>query len=288
MKILVLGVSGMAGHVVALYLKERGFDVVGVARSKIDFCDFVELDVLNLANMDQFLAKEKFDYVINCVGALNKSVDEEMFRGIFLNSAFPHYLADKLSDKHTKIIHISTDCVFRGDRGSYDENAIKDANSMYGMSKALGEIIDEKNLTFRTSIIGPEIRTNGIGLFHWFMKQEKMVDGFANVIWTGITTLELAKAIEAAIIQDITGLYHLVNNRKISKYNLLKLLNRYMREEPICIRKSDTIFSDKSLTNTRQDFDFHVSSYEMMIEDLKKWIINHPQLYGEYVKNFNW
>ena len=145
----------------------------------------------------------------------------------------------------------------------------------------MGEISDEKNLTFRNSIIGPDIKKEGIGLFNWFINQscESTINGYTKSIWTGVTTLTLAKAMEQAAIQNISGLYNLVNNTTITKYELLCLFNEYFRSGKMKINAIDGIRQDKSLINTRQDFDFLVPSYEEMIKEMKIWIINHPDLY---------
>jgi dTDP-4-dehydrorhamnose reductase len=190
----------------------------------------------------------------------------------------PHYL-DKLSAEYQfKFIHISTDCVFSGQKGDYDEEDFTDATSFYGRTKSLGEIKNDRNLTFRTSIVGPDIKENGIGLFNWFMKQDGQVKGFNNVIWTGVTTLELAKSIEKSFDLEITGLYHLVNNQKINKYDLLMLFKKYMNKE-IEISKDDSYISDKSIINTRTDFDFKIPSYEKMIEEMSIWINKNKEKY---------
>ncbi|HWT73630.1 MAG TPA: SDR family oxidoreductase [Mobilitalea sp.] len=283
MKYLIFGVNGMAGHTIALYLKEQGHKVIGFAKTKSLICQTIIGDAFNNEDVKSALESDKFDIVINCIGVLNKEVDTDMAAGIYLNSVFPHLLAKLLKIKTTKLIHISTDCVFQGNKGRYAENSIPDAESAYGRSKALGEVIDSKNLTLRTSIVGPELKENGIGLFRWFMNQTEPVKGYNKVIWTGVTTLELAKAIEKAAFQNVTGLYHLVNNRTISKYNLLRLFNKYCRCKKIAIQKDDIISSDKSLVNTRTDFDFTIPGYEQMILEMDEWIHLHKELYPRYL-----
>ena len=126
---------------------------------------------------------------------------------------------------------------FSGKEGSYTEDSFKNGIGFYAQSKALGEVINTKDLTFRTSIIGPELKQNGIGLFHWFMNQSGDVSGYKEAFWSGVTTIELAKAIDQAIDQKLTGLYHLVNNNKISKYDLLDYINTVFRNDKILIAK---------------------------------------------------
>lgn len=281
MKYLILGVNGMAGHMIAQYLQEKGHTVIGFARKKSTICPMIMGDALERNDIERVLSSDNYDYVINCIGVLNQFVDKNPADGIFLNSVLPHLLAEKLAEKKAKLIHISTDCVFEGTKGHYKERDIPDAVSYYGRSKTLGEVIDDKNLTVRTSIVGPELKSDGIGLFHWFMSQSDFVYGYEKVIWTGITTLQLAKAIEREIDKPQTGLYHLVNNEVISKHDLLELFNKYCRKNPIEIKKDVEIISDKSLLNTKAD-GIEIPGYEQMVKELGLWISNHSDMYQQY------
>ena len=101
---------------------------------------------------------------------------------------------------------MSTDCVFSGKTGGYDESSLRDGETFYDRSKALGELENQKDLTFRNSIIGPDLNEEGIGLFNWFMKQTGEINGYTKAMWTGVTTLTLAKAMESAVQQGLTGL----------------------------------------------------------------------------------
>ena len=145
----------------------------------------------------------------------------------------------------------------------------------------LGEVVDDKNLTIRTSIVGPELKKEGIGLFHWFMSQTDYVYGYEKVLWTGVTTLQLAKFIEMDRENPNTGLYHLVNNKVISKHDLLELFNRYCRKHPIQIRSDQKIVSDKSLVNTRKD-KVVIPDYQTMVKELENWITEHSAIYEQY------
>lgn len=282
MKILVLGAGGMAGHMIALRLAELGNDVIGLARGKLDFCVSITADVTDEKTLKEILDEGKFDVIVNAVGILPKSIEANPANGIWINAYFPHFLAGMTAGTKTKIIHLSTDCVFSGhDGGKYKENDLPTARDYYGQSKMLGELNDEKNLTFRTSIVGPDINKNGVGLFNWFMKQESDVKGFINALWTGVTTLTLADAIYAAAKDNLTGLYHLVNNQPINKFELLKLFNS-VRKKSIEIIPEDDYIVDKSLLNTRTDFDFTVPSYAEMVSEMEKWIVAHRELYLHY------
>lgn len=283
MRIAVLGATGMAGHVVCLYFKERGYDVTAISRRPFTYVNNnILLDVHNTSELENTLLKGDFFAVINCIGILNQYAENNKDEAIYLNSYLPHYLAKILRNTDTRLIQMSTDCVFSGETGGYLENSLTDGKSYYDRTKALGEINDKKNLTFRNSIIGPDMQENGIGLFNWFMKQDKPIEGYSKAIWTGVTTLTLAKAMDTALQNNITGLYNLVNNKNISKLELLKLFNKYFRENSIQISENDKVVIDKSLINTRTDVSFHVPDYEIMIAEMKIWIDEHKDLYPHY------
>jgi len=282
-KVAVIGCKGMAGHVVKSYLENIGtFDVWGIARDVSPENKLINLDVSNINELADILNKGEFDIVINCIGLLNKTAEDNPDLAVWINSYFPHLLSSLGEKFNFKLIHISTDCVFSGKEGDYKEDSFKNGIGFYAQSKALGEVINNKDLTFRTSIIGPEIKLNGIGLFHWFMNQNKVMSGYKNVYWTGVTTLELAKAIEEAINNDLKGIYHLVNNTKISKLEILTIFNELFKKNNIEIKPDLNKKVDKSLINSRTDFDFSVSSYYQMFKEMKKWILDNRKLYYHY------
>ena len=282
MKVLVLGAGGMAGHTITLYFKEQGYDVTAFTTRPFDLCNNIVGDASDFESLEQTIVKGGYEVIINCVGILNQFAEQNPQIAQKLNTDLPHFIADITRNTSCKLIHMSTDCVFAGNTGPYQENSLKDGKTVYDMTKANGEIVDDKNLTFRNSIIGPDIKLEGIGLFNWFMKQSASVKGFTKAIWTGVTTLTLAKAMEAAIQQDLCGLYNLVNNQSISKYDLLGLFNKYCKAHPIGIILSDELVLDKTLICTRTDFKFEVPSYEQMVIEMKEWNDNHKNIYPEY------
>jgi dTDP-4-dehydrorhamnose reductase len=280
--ILVLGSIGMAGHLIALYFKERGHAVTAYSLSPFPYCDNITGNAFDAENFQKMLTDGDYDVIINCIGILNQQAEENRSKAAYLNSYLPHFVADTIKDKKTKLIHMSTDCVFAGNTGPYYEKSLRDGATFYDRSKALGEVEDDKNLTFRNSIIGPDMNENGIGLFNWFMKQKGTISGFTGALWTGVTTITLAKAMEKAIELNLCGLYNLVNNVSISKYDLLVLFNKYFRNNSLKILKNDDQKLDRSLRNTRKDFSFTVPSYERMVQEMKGWVDAHPNLYPHY------
>lgn len=284
MKILVLGGTGMAGHTIALYFIEAGHDVTVFSTKAVSFCRTIIGDITDFDYTKTLVEQGNFDAIINAIGILNEAAENNKSQAVLINTYLPHFLSDLIKNSKTKLIHMSTDCVFSGDKGGYSENDLKDGKTFYDKTKALGEVINDKDLTFRNSIIGPDMSENGIGLFNWFMKQETQINGFCKAIWTGVTTLTLAKAMEKAIIDNITGVYNLVNNEKISKYSLLKLFNKHFKDDKILIEEDYRTAPDKSLINNRQDFSFVVPTYEEMIVEMKEWIYKFNNLYPHYFK----
>lgn len=284
MKILVVGSDGMLGHVVKQYFEDNHYEVFGTSRrNRGDFYFDANKDIHQI---DSIVEKVKPDVVINCIGILNRTAEEHQSMAVMINSYLPHYL-DELSEQFNfKFIHVSTDCVFDGKKGQYSESSLRDATSFYGRSKALGEIENDRSLTIRTSIVGPDPNENGIGLFKWFMEQENEVRGFHKVLWSGVTTIQLAHCIGQAISYQLTGLYHAVNGEFIDKYSLLCLFKKYF-DKKIDIIVDDSYVSDKTLITEKTDFKFQIPSYESMIEEMRTWVNEHENLYPQLVKKIN-
>lgn len=279
-KVLVIGSTGMLGHVVKKYLIDKKYDVYETTRNQTNKYYFDALE--NIKKIEEIIDSIKPDFIVNCIGILNKKAEDYPSQAILVNSYFPHYL-DEMSEKYNyKLIHISTDCVFSGhDGGGYKEDSPKTATTVYGTSKALGEINNNRSLTLRTSIIGPDTNPNGIGLFEWFMKQKDEVHGFRKAFWSGVTTIELAKQIEIAMNSNLTGLYHVTNGQKISKYDLLTIIKGVFNKD-IKIIPDDNYSCDKSLVVTREDYKFNIPSYHQMIVEMKEWIENNKDIYGGF------
>ena len=273
----------MAGHLISLYFKEQGHEVVGFARQQSELLDSTIVgDASDMPLIKKTIDEEGFDAVINCIGLLNQFAEENKSMAVLLNGYLPHYLTEITKDTKTKVIHMSTDCVFAGNDGPYYEDTLPNGATFYDRSKAMGEINTSKDLTFRNSIVGPDIKPSGIGLFNWFMKQEGEVGGYTGAIWTGVTTYTLAKAMEQALKENLTGLYNLVNNESINKYDLLGLFNKYFRAGEVKINPNDKLQLDKSLRRKREDFSFVVPSYDQQVKEMREWVDAHPSLYPHY------
>lgn len=264
MKVTVFGSQGMAGHVMVRYLRSRGHQVLALSRDQVDieFTSMVNSCLQSLPPMD---------FVINCVGLLVKASNDRPDRASVINSWWPHKLAHHYRNSHTRVIHLSTDCVFDGSDGPYSEQAVHSERNAYGRSKSLGEINNAKDLTMRMSIIGPELKS-GTGLMDWVRGANSTeLPGWDNAWWNGITTLELARCVDAYMQNPtISGIYHVVkNNQAINKYDLLCLINQVFGLEKSILRTQGPKSINKVLVDTRREFDFAIADYRTQLEQLR-------------------
>jgi dTDP-4-dehydrorhamnose reductase len=284
-QILVLGSAGMAGHLIEAYLGEAGHHVIGADIRLNPFAQTptLKIDFRQQNDLVDLLGDRPWDFVINAVGVLNRCVDSNPYDGIFLNSVLPHLIAKTILQKKTSLIHLSTDCVFSGRSGKYTERDFRDGDTFYDRSKALGEIVNSKDLTLRQSIIGPDMHPSGIGLFNWFMQAPESLDGYTNAIWNGVTTLQLAKGIGTIVSSlPMSGLYHYVTPDPISKHDLLRLFALEFRRN-VMIRPTalaDTL--DKSLINTSPQPALTIPGYSTQLKEMRAWIDEHPKWYPHY------
>jgi len=280
-RIFILGSTGMIGHKLFHFLsKEDSYDVIGASRTKYNK-DTVLTDVRDLKSIKKELDNIKPDIVINCCGLLIEDSEKNIFDAITINSLLPHYLSDLSISQNYKLIHLSTDCVFSGQNGPYKEDDRKDAISIYGKTKSLGEIIAENQLTIRTSVIGPDLFLDGGELLHWFLTQGGVVDGYTESLWSGVTTLELAKSVKWSIENDKSGLRHLTSNKPISKYNLLKIINEHLNNK-IKINKIEGPKHNKGLINSTNFYYDSDVSYQQIISEMFDDIKTNKDLYPHY------
>mgnify|MGYP006155089097 CR=1 FL=1 len=283
MKILVLGITGMLGHkAFSIFSENAKFETFGTVRKDEDIDNYFKdsnniisnVDALNPESAFKLIDKLKPDIVLNCIGIIKqlKEAKDPIF-SIEINSLFPHKLAKYIKNSKTRLIHISTDCVFSGDKGNYYEKDNSDAKDLYGKSKYLGELTNYDNcITLRTSIIGPELKGK-LSLLEWFLKEEAPVKGFTNAIYSGFTTLELINIIENYVIKipRKNGLYHLSSN-PISKYDLLKIIAKIYNKN-ILITPYEQFKNNKSLNSDlfKNDFGYIVKPWgQMVIEMYRK------------------
>ncbi len=232
---------------------------------------FSGIDALNLNTVLALIDKLSPDLILNCIGIIKQlKQSHNALLSIEVNSLFPHKLAAHLEGSKTRLIHISTDCVFSGEKGNYVEADYSDAKDLYGKTKFLGELKSYKNsITLRTSIIGTELKGK-VSLLEWFLAQKESVNGYTNAIYSGFPTTELINIIENYIIPNPTfsGLYN-VSSIPISKHELLKIVAKVYNIQ-IIINPFNEFKNDKSLNCNKfiSDFKFKQKTWPQMILEM--------------------
>lgn len=262
-RILILGGTGMLGHVLLRYLSQNpNNEVCATARNVGEVYKYFSPELASKFNQNNVDA-DHFDtltrtlvavqpaVVINCIGIIKQlPLAEDPLTAITINAQFPHRLARISHDAGARMIHISTDCVFDGKKGRYTEDDLPSAEDLYGRTKLLGEVSDPHCITLRTSIIGHELKGQ-YGLIEWFLGQTGKVRGYRNAIYSGFPTIELARIIDDYVLPnpDLSGVYH-VSSEPISKYELLKIVaEKYGKK--IDIEPYEDFFQDRSLKSER-------------------------------------
>lgn len=279
-RVLVLGAGGMFGHVARLHLERAGHAVTAAGRGASPAWE--TLDAEDERALRACLERAKPDVVVNAVGVLVAASAADPARAIRVNALLPHVLSAAGTALGFRVVHVSTDCVFSGERGAYAEGDRRDADTPYGRTKALGELENPRDLTLRTSIIGPELKADGTGLLHWFLRARGTVRGYTRHRWSGVTTLELAKAVAAAIARPVTGLVHVTNGTPVSKHDLLVRIAAAWRRSDVTVVPDDATACDRSLVCTRADWPHRVPTYDGMLAELKAFMEEHAGLYPHY------
>lgn len=261
MKILVLGASGMLGNAVFRTLSATsGLSVVGTLRSdnaRRHFAPELQaglvsgVDVEREDGLIRVFTEAQPEVVVNCVGLIKQLGNaKDPIAAIPINAMLPHRLSLLCDLVKARLIHVSTDCVFTGDKGLYLESDTPDATDVYGRTKLLGEVDAPHAVTLRTSIIGHELNSH-FALVDWFLAQTGSVRGFRRAVFSGLPTVELAEVIRNHVLPNpsLTGLYH-VSVDPINKYDLLTLIADVYGKD-ISITPSDDLVIDRSLNSDR-------------------------------------
>jgi dTDP-4-dehydrorhamnose reductase len=276
-RVLILGANGLIGSSLFKYFRMKDnlnvFGTVRILNSTFDESIIGGVDFLNTEESLNVISEIAPSVLINCVGITKHSINYKKITEVsFINSIFPHLLSDFSKVQNFKLIHISSDCVFSGERGNYSELDYPDSNDLYGKSKFLGEL-DGRNgsITIRTSTIGHEKLTK-YGLLEWFLSQNTSCKGFSKAFFSGLTTLELADIIYKYFIFDdsVYGLYNLAGP-KINKFDLLKIIARvYVKD--IEIQKDQTFCIDRSLNANKfnNKFGYFSKNWDLMIKEMKE------------------
>jgi len=280
MRILILGGDGMLGHQllksfapnhetkVTLRQYLEAYNQYGLFTASNSYTG---IDVRSFDRLTEVLADFRPQAVINAVGIVKqRPTAKESIPSLEINALLPHRLAILCKAAGARLVHLSTDCIFSGKKGNYQESDPSDAEDLYGKTKYLGEVHEANCLTLRTSIIGRELSRHS-SLLDWFLSQTGTVKGFTNAIYTGFTTLELGRVIEKMLLQhpDASGVYQ-VSSDAINKYELLLLVREKLGLD-IDIIPDNVFCCDRSLDSSRfrKEFNYTPPTWPAMIEELR-------------------
>tara|TARA_B100002019_G_scaffold259207_1_gene244435 strand:- start:17984 stop:18853 length:870 start_codon:yes stop_codon:yes gene_type:complete len=280
--VFILGASGMLGNSILRYFKSKNkLNVIGSIRSsktpqKLNFYDEYIVKNLNIEdenNLREVMQRYCPKIIINCIG-LVKQIDSstDPIKAIQINSLLPHRLTSICESVDAKLIHISTDCVFNGKKGMYNESDDPNATDLYGRTKLLGEIIDSKNITLRTSIIGHELSTKH-SLLEWFLSQDEEINGFDKAIFSGLPTVELSRVIHDFVIPNkhLNGLYN-VSSEPINKFELLSLISdQYSKKIKINVDSGLVINRSLNSSKFQDQTGYKSPSWKDMIYEMHKF-----------------
>lgn len=269
MRILIIGAGGMLGYTTFQYLRGQEHSVTGITKTK-KLEGMICLDATDESAIARFLEKNDFDAIINCAALLVSASEQQKSTAVKLNAWLPHYLAEHCLRNHTYLVQVSTDGVFSGTTGNYDEHSTCDATTFYGKSKLLGEVYADA-LTVRSAFWGPDINLTGGGLFHWFMQQKGAVSGYSRALFNGVSNLEFARFVSKAVQERWTGLYHLCSADSVSKYDFLQLQKRVFSKS-VDVHKNESIRVNRTLRSIRQDIPYTAISLAQMMVELREWL----------------
>jgi len=278
-KILILGANGLLGSNIYNFLKNKKLSLYTCTRkSNNNFINNFKYGDLSKKNsekkIEKIIKKLNPNYVINCIGITKhkKSNFVEMKK---INYELVYKILSFLKKYKFKYIHLSTDCVFSGKEGNYKETSIQNATDDYGITKSMAEklCLKEKNvLILRCSTIGHENFSKN-GLLEWFLSKSK-VFGFKKAYFSGPTSLELAKIIFKFILNKNVlkkGIYNIAC-KKISKFNLLKIVNKIYKKKILIMSNSD-FFIDRSLSSNKfvNETKYLIPSWRVQIKNMHKF-----------------
>lgn len=232
---------------------------------------YTNVDVCDTERVLEVMGEFRPEAVINCVGIIKqRSAAKQSIPSIQINSIVPHRLNLICAAAGARFVHLSTDCVFNGRRGNYRQSDHADAEDLYGLSKYLGEVREKSAITIRSSIIGTELSRKQ-SLVEWFLAQRGTIKGFTNAIYTGVTTIEMARIIEHVLTEEaeLHGVWQ-VASEPINKYELLCGLAARLGRSDINIEPDHTFHCDRSLDGSEfsNRTGYRVPSWERMLQEL--------------------
>jgi len=275
-KILIVG-GGFLGQNISKIISNIGLTPIVTHVSNREN----NLDIRNIYMIEKFIETINPHTIINCAASTNIDEIELNPKTAFdINSNGASNLATITNKKNIKFLHISTDGIFSGIEGNYDEKDKPNPVNEYAKSKKLAEtLIQEQN---NEAII---IRTNFYGynkhdkfLFNWILnnlKQNKQFTAFSDVIFNPLEISNLAEMIVEIIHTNFQGIIHMTGNEILSKYQFaqkIALTLNYDSNLIISGSVQDSNLIAKRPLNTTLSNTLAKSILKTKIKSLEEWL----------------
>ena len=184
----------------------------------------------NLEDLKEYILKQDFECVINCVANANiEDCEKRPDNAQFLNSDLPKFLAETTNISSSRFVHFSTDAVFDGIASFKKESDLAKPQTIYGKSKLHGEDLvmqaNPKSLIARVNFFGLSHRK--VSLFNYFyhgLSTGKQLNGYSNVFFTPLYVENTVAIIQRLIQLDQTGIMHVAGRERISKLEFGRLI----------------------------------------------------------------
>ena len=278
MKVLILGSTGVLGKNLNLFLLKKKIEVSYISRRKNIKSHKYLKDFSNFKKLEKLILEINPTHIVNCLGVTHFNKDFKLKKKTSLiNTKLPKFLSKFSLKNKIFFLHISTDCVFSGKKGLYNENSIKDATDLYGKTKSRGEVRNKYSGTIRTSFIGPETSTSE-SLLNWFLKQKNSVNGFTKAYFSGLTSLEISIIIYNYFLKKKYFYNRIINisGNRISKYSLLNEISKTFKKR-ILIKRYSKFQIDRSLNNRIfiNKTNYKVKSWSLMLKELNRFMVEN-------------
>lgn len=226
MNILITGCNGQLGNEMQLLEKQN-------PQHTYFNTDVQELDITDQQAVEQFVAGNAIDGIVNCAAftAVDKAESSQELCDL-LNRVAPGYLAGAVERRGGWFIQISTDYVFDGTNHTpYAETDPVCPNSIYGRTKLAGEQAAreacQRTMVIRTAWLYSTFGNNFVKTMIRLGKEKTELGVIYDQIGTPTYAADLATAIFATINQGVQpGVYHFSNEGCISWYDFTKAIHR--------------------------------------------------------------
>lgn len=230
MRVLVTGASGQLGaYVVRNYLQRDGSIIAWSGRNSGEVLG-VPLQPVELARAEEIkrnLNAAQPDVIIHCaaMSAVGEAFQNPA-QAATINTAATAQLAEWATNQDCRLIYISTDMVFDGEKGNYREQDAAQPLSCYGRTKLDGEalvlasprgLVMRVSLLYGTSLVG---RPTFIEQLLASLREGKPFRLFDDEWRTPLDLATAAAAIATAAESDTSGLLHLGGATKLTRYEM--------------------------------------------------------------------